>query len=107
MGGRRIRSDAARAFFKVAGADGIRDVHRVGGDSRGGEYVVLHDEWSGEDVWGGDVSDLTRPEHFSKWLAPTGFEMSIVSGEIREGASMLYYMTNGAVKMYGRATYPI
>lgn len=51
----------------------------------------------------------TQPEHFAKWLPPTGFTMSFTRADIRVGASSFYKMTNGSqennVTMYGRATY--
>ena len=48
----------------------------------------------------------TNPEHFSKWLAPTGFTMEFFRADIKTGGSTFYMMTNGAdVKMYGRAKY--
>lgn len=47
----------------------------------------------------------TRPEHMAKWLPPAGFEMGVVSGEIREGGGMFYWMGNSAMKMYGKTEY--
>ena len=48
----------------------------------------------------------TNPKHFSKWLAPTGFEMEFIRSDIRPGGSTFYFMTNNKdVKMYGRAEY--
>ena len=47
-----------------------------------------------------------NPEHFTKWLAPTGFEMEILHGEIKPGKKTFYKMTNNAdVTMYGRVEY--
>lgn len=51
------------------------------------------------DVW-------TNPNHFCKWLPPTGFTMSFMKADIRPGGKTLYEMTNGKdVTMYGRAEY--
>ena len=48
----------------------------------------------------------TNPKHFSKWLAPTGFNMTFIRADIKPGGSTFYYMDNDAgVKMYGRAEY--
>jgi uncharacterized protein YndB with AHSA1/START domain len=48
----------------------------------------------------------TDPQHFSQWLAPTGFTMQFQQADIRPGGRTFYCMTNGAdVTMYGRAEY--
>lgn len=48
----------------------------------------------------------TKPEHFSKWLPPTGFEMKFLRADIKPGGSTFYFMTNNAgLEMYGRAQY--
>jgi len=47
----------------------------------------------------------TDPKHFSKWLPPTGFEMQFIKADIKPGGSTFYMMTNGDLKMYGRAKY--
>jgi uncharacterized protein YndB with AHSA1/START domain len=48
----------------------------------------------------------TDPNHFGKWLAPTGFEMHFIRAEIKAGGSSFYYMTGpGGMKMYGRVEY--
>ncbi len=48
----------------------------------------------------------TDPQHFSKWLAPTGFRMEFIRAEIRKGGSSFYLMTNdSSVTMYGKANY--
>ena len=48
----------------------------------------------------------TDPKHFSKWLAPTGFEMNFVRADIKSGGSSFYFMENAdGFKMYGRANY--
>jgi len=46
----------------------------------------------------------TKPEHFSRWLAPTGFDMRFIRADIRTGGDSLYCMT-GPFTMYGRAHY--
>ena len=48
----------------------------------------------------------TNPEHFSRWLAPTGFEMQFIRRDIKPGGTTFYFMTNNAdVKLYGKAHY--
>jgi len=48
----------------------------------------------------------TNPEHLSRWLAPTGFEMTFIKADIKPGSNTLWFMTNNAgVKMYGRTEY--
>lgn len=48
----------------------------------------------------------TDPEHFSKWLPPTGFNMQFVRSDVREGGSTFYCMSNDSgLKMYGSTQY--
>lgn len=47
----------------------------------------------------------SHPEHFSKWLAPTGFDMKFISANIKPGGSSFYSISNGEVTMYGKAHY--
>jgi len=48
----------------------------------------------------------TNPEHFLRWLPPTGFEMQFIRADIKPGGGAFYCMTgNGGVKMYGRTAY--
>lgn len=48
----------------------------------------------------------TDPKHFSKWLAPTGFEMTFIRSEIKEGKTTFYYIDGpNGLRMYGRANY--
>jgi uncharacterized protein YndB with AHSA1/START domain len=48
----------------------------------------------------------TDPEHFAKWLPPTGFEMKFLQADIRPGGSTLFEMSNASgLTMYGRAEY--
>jgi uncharacterized protein YndB with AHSA1/START domain len=54
--------------------------------------AVVFDMWS-------------KPEHFVRWLAPTGFDMRFIRADIRTGGSTLYSMTGPAFTMYGRAHY--
>jgi uncharacterized protein YndB with AHSA1/START domain len=47
----------------------------------------------------------TKPEHFQKWLPPTGFTMEFLKIDMREGGTSTYAMGNGNFKMYGRVKY--
>jgi uncharacterized protein YndB with AHSA1/START domain len=48
----------------------------------------------------------TNPEHFAKWLPPTGMTMQFIRADIKPGGSNFYMMTNGAdLKMYGKINY--
>lgn len=47
----------------------------------------------------------TEPEHFARWLPPTGFTMEFLRADIRAGGSSFYKMTGQGVTMYGRAEY--
>jgi len=48
----------------------------------------------------------TKPEHFLRWLPPTGFTMEFKEVDIRPGGTTFYLMTNGqGVTMYGKIHY--
>ncbi|MBX2995297.1 MAG: SRPBCC domain-containing protein [Bdellovibrionaceae bacterium] len=49
----------------------------------------------------------SEPEHFTKWLPPTGFTMKFLRADIRPGGSTFYKMQNddGSVVMFGRTHY--
>ena len=48
----------------------------------------------------------TNPEHFCKWLPPTGFTMQFIKADIRPGGSAFYVMTGeNGMKMYGGTNY--
>ncbi len=48
----------------------------------------------------------TDPNHFSKWLAPTGFNMEFIRAEIKEGGKSFYKMSNDqGFAMYGTLQY--
>jgi uncharacterized protein YndB with AHSA1/START domain len=96
-----------RGFIKKAGGNSTWD--------RFSEY--LHKKLSGKETFvinrSFDVPiekmwDLwTSPDHFSKWLPPTGFTMKFLEADIRSGGKTVYSMTalNGGMTMYGRTDY--
>lgn len=49
----------------------------------------------------------TDPQHFSQWLAPTGFTMSFIKCDIKEGKTSFYSMSNAdkTATMYGKIRY--
>jgi uncharacterized protein YndB with AHSA1/START domain len=48
----------------------------------------------------------TKPEHVSRWLPPTGFEMEFLHKDLKVGGRSLYKMFNEAgLTMYGSITY--
>lgn len=47
----------------------------------------------------------TNPDHFAKWLPPTGFTMEFRRVNIQAGGDGFYSMTNGEFTMYGRVEY--
>jgi len=48
----------------------------------------------------------SNPEHFVKWLPPTGMEMKFLRCDIRPGGTTFFLMTNNAgLTLHGRAEY--
>jgi uncharacterized protein YndB with AHSA1/START domain len=47
----------------------------------------------------------TDPQHFQKWLPPTGFEMKFIRADIKPGGTAFYVMTGPNMKMYGNVAY--
>ncbi len=47
----------------------------------------------------------TDPDHFSKWLAPTGFDMQFIRAEIKPGGKSFYKMSGNDFTMYGTLQY--
>jgi len=98
-------AEQTRAFVKKAGGNATWDrLAEYLAESAGESCFVINRSFAAPietmfEMW-------TDPEHFSRWLAPTGFTMQFIKADIRPGASTFYVMTDGgAVKMYGRARY--
>jgi len=94
-----------RGFIKDAGGNATWDrlAEFLEKSTSGTEVFVINRTFDAPidlmfDMW-------TQPEHFSKWLAPTGFTMQFARADIRAGGDSFYSMTNGAFTMYGRAEY--
>lgn len=48
----------------------------------------------------------TDLDHLARWLPPRGFTMKVIEGEIREGSTTFFSMSDGGgITMYGRAKY--
>ncbi len=99
-------AEEARKFIKKAGGDSTWDrlAEYLEKESSGNEQFVINRSFDAPldvmfEMW-------TNPEHFSRWLPPTGFEMQFIRSDIRPGGSTFYVMTNNAdITMYGRAEY--
>lgn len=95
-----------RKFIKKAGGDATWDrlAEYLAKESSGEEQFVINRTFDCPidtmfQVW-------TDPQHFMKWLPPTGFTMQFLRADIRPGGSTFYVMQNDAgLKMYGRAHY--
>ena len=47
----------------------------------------------------------TQPEHFSKWLPPTGMTMDFLRSDIKVGGKSFYSMSGHGMTMYGTTEY--
>lgn len=99
-------AEETRKFIKKAGGNATWDrlAEYLEKESIGKEIFVINRTFEAPletmfDMW-------TNPDHVSKWLPPTGFEMQFIKCDIKPGGSSFYCMTgNGGMKMYGRANY--
>jgi uncharacterized protein YndB with AHSA1/START domain len=99
-------AEETRKFIKKAGGDATWDrlAEHLTKQACGDERFVIHRSFEAPiarmyELW-------THPEHFSRWLPPTGFTMKFLRADVRPGGSTFYLMFNDAgIKMYGRADY--
>lgn len=100
-------AEQTRGFIKKAGGESTWDrfAEYLEKQSSGKEIFVINRTFDAPidlmfKVW-------SEPEHFAKWLAPKGFDMTFIRADIRPGGSSFYYMAaaNGQGKMYGRCEY--
>lgn len=98
-------AEQTRKFIKQAGGDATWDrlAEYLQKQASGKETFVINRSFDAPiavvfEMW-------TNPLHFSRWLAPTGFEMQFIRADIRPGGSTFYSMDNGKLKMYGQAEY--
>ncbi len=100
------KAEETRKFIRKAGGDSTWDrlAEYLEQELTGKEQFVINRSFKAPinlmyKMW-------TDPEHFSSWLAPTGFEMEFIRAEIKVGGSTFYMMSNKkGMKMYGRAEY--
>src|SRR4030095_6617494 len=98
--------EATREFIKKSGGNATWDrlAEYLEKESSGKDKFVINRTFDAPidvmfEMW-------TNPQHFSQWLAPTGFEMEFIRSDITPGGSTFYFMTGGAgIKFYGRAEY--
>lgn len=99
------QAEETRKFIKQAGGNSTWDrlAEYLEKEDSGKETFVINRSFDAPldvmyEMW-------TNPKHFSKWLAPTGFNMEFIRADIKSGGHTVYFMTNGQLKMYGRADY--
>jgi uncharacterized protein YndB with AHSA1/START domain len=100
-------AEQMKKFIKEAGGNGTWDrlAEHLEKESSGKETFVINRSFdAGLDTM---YEMWTNPKHFSKWLAPTGFNMEFIRADIKPGGSTFYKMAGpgGANTMYGRAHY--
>jgi uncharacterized protein YndB with AHSA1/START domain len=95
-----------KKFIKKAGGDSTWDrlAEYLDKETTGKEKFVINRVFNAPldlmfKIW-------SEPQHFSKWLAPTGFNMEFIRADIREGGTSFYYMASeSGQKMFGRVMY--
>lgn len=116
--GKRTRLDMTMALETVEAARETRKfIKKAGGEStwdRLDEYLAK--EGTGEErfvinrSFDAPIAKMwelwTNPEHFSRWLPPTGATMKFIEASIRPGGTSRYVMkTDSGLTMYGRVHY--
>jgi uncharacterized protein YndB with AHSA1/START domain len=98
-------AEEARKFIKKASGDSTWDrlAEYLEKERSGKERFVINRSFDAPldlmfEMW-------TKPEHFSKWLPPTGMEMEFIRADIKPGGTTFFFMSGGNMKMYGRAEY--
>lgn len=94
-----------RAFVKAAGGNGTWDrlAEFLERRTTQADVFVITRSFATDiatmfDLW-------TQPEHFARWLPPTGMTMEFRRVDIRAGGEGVYAMGNDAFTMYGRIAY--
>jgi len=95
-----------RKFIRKAGGDSTWDrlAEYLAKEELGKERFVINRSFEAIrerlfELW-------AKPEHLSRWLAPTGFSMTVLRADARPGGECLYAMSNGAgVSFHGRIAY--
>jgi uncharacterized protein YndB with AHSA1/START domain len=94
-----------RQFIKAAGGDATWDrlAEYLEKASSGRDQFVINRSFDAPialmfEMW-------TKPEHFSRWLPPTGLEMEFIEADIRVGQHAMYCMRGNGITLYGRVDY--
>lgn len=95
-----------KKFIKDAGGNGTWDrlAEYLEQTSHGREVFVVNRSFSAPiellyQLW-------TKPEHFARWLPPSGFDMEFIQKDIRVGGRSLFKMFNKeGASMYGSILY--
>lgn len=95
----------SRAFVKAAGGNGTWDrlAEFLEKQVSHADVFVINRSFDAPidvmfDLW-------TKPEHFAKWLPPTGMTMAFQRIDIRSGGEGFYSMSNDAFTMHGKIAY--
>lgn len=96
----------SRKFIRKAGGESTWDrlAEYLESKSSGVEMFVINRSFDAPinlmfEMW-------TNPTHFSKWIAPAGFNTEFARADIKTGGSSFFCMANEAgMKMFGRAEY--
>jgi uncharacterized protein YndB with AHSA1/START domain len=98
-------AEQMRQFIKKASGDSTWDrlAEYLESESSGKEKFVINRAFDAPlDVM---FAMWTDPQHFARWLPPTGFEMQFLRAEIKPGGSSFFRMTGNNLTMYGRVQY--
>lgn len=95
-----------KKFIKAAGGNSTWDrlAEYLEKESTGHETFVINRSFEAPintvfEMW-------TNPEHFAKWIPPSGFSMKFLRADIKPGGSTLCMMSDGkGVEFYSRANY--
>lgn len=92
-------------FIKKAGGNSTWDrlAEYLDKESSGKERFVINRTFKAPiekmfEMW-------TNPEHFEKWMPPTGMTMKFIKTDVKVGGSSFYSMGNGDFTMYGSTHY--
>jgi uncharacterized protein YndB with AHSA1/START domain len=100
------QAEETRKFIKAAGGNATWDrlAEFLEGKQSGNDIFVINRSFDADintmfEMW-------TNPKHFSKWLAPAGFNMEFIKADIKPGGSTFYFMSDASGnRMYGSANY--
>ncbi len=99
-------AEKTRKFIKDAGGNSTWDrlAEYLSTEQGGNEIFVINRSFEAPIETVFEMWNSAR--HLANWLPPTGFAMEILRGEIKEGGSTFYKMSNGKdLTMYGKIHY--